>query len=1182
MDPRLPVFLSALLVIFGAHLANFQRQENLPDTSQLSTYASIIADGGGITPVSLFHASIFPSCSTNGFGFFRKSHLGQHTKKPISTFIQTMLVILMSGDVQMNPGPQAKYPCGICNKNVRVNQKAMECETCLAWFHNKCTGMNDVLYQVHMEHESYTWICYRCGMPNFTNSTLFGILSTSNSFDALSNLEEGSSINIDLNDSNTHFGSPKHTSSPTKVRPESKHKYNTTRGRKPMQRQLKLMNINFQSIRNKIPAFQALIEKEKPDVIFGTETWLDNSVYCNEILPSNYQFFRKDRNTTTIGGGVLLAIRDNLIAKDEPDLYSETCESVWASIHMKGSQAAFFGVFYRPESGNKKTNQQCILELDEILHKIPKSSHIWLAGDFNLPDINWEKNSFIAGGRYPAVSKQVLELVAELNLAQTVHIPTREESILDLVFTNTPSFVQDVYIVPGLGDHDIVTVDALLTPQRIKLPRRKVYLYKKGNFDEINKDIQNFADTLTDDVIQNSSVNDLWLSFKSLILTSMEKHIPSKLSKSGTQLPWVRRAHIRMIRQKQRMYNKAKKSNKSQDWTKFKKFRRTLDRDIRKSRSEFLHNVGESLESGDTKPFWRFIKNSRNNFSGVAALNTELGTATSATEKANALNDQFKSVFTNEDCSSIPTLPEGLPSMPPIEITVEGIEKLLKGLKVRKAPGPDGLTPTILKECASAIAPILTILYQKSVSTGELPMDWIQANVTPLYKKGNRSEPENYRPVSLTSIPCKLLEHVIYSNVMSHLEKYEYLNDKQHGFRSSRSCESQLALTVNDLAKILDDKGQVDIIIMDFSKAFDTVPHERLLAKISHAGIHGPLHTWIRNFLTRRSQQVVLEGATSYPTHVTSGVPQGTVLGPLLFLLYINDISDDITSEVRLFADDCIMYRRVKNKQDGVDLQRDIDRLCEWERRWQMKFNKAKCYAMHITHKKSQIETNYHMGDSVLQTVSNHTYLGVEINNKLSWSNHVLHVTSRANQILGLLRRTLYSCSPKVKNISYKALVRPRLEYCASVWDPHQKEYINKLEGVQRRAARFVSQNNKPRDSVTEMISHLKWEPLEHRRANQRLTFIYKSIHKLIAVDTEPYQTKPMREGISTRKHSSVSFIKPTINKDCYKYSLFPRTFAEWNCLPTQVRDAPTLGTFKNNLKSINMGTIIQKAHYKN
>ena len=184
--------------------------------------------------------------------------------------------------------------------------------------------------------------------------------------------------------------------------------------------------------------------------------------------------------------------------------------------------------------------------------------------------------------------------------------------------------------------------------------------------------------------------------------------------------------------------------------------------------------------------------------------------------------------------------------------------------------------------------------------------------------------------------------------------------------------------------------------------------------------------------------------------------------------------------------------------------------------------------------------------------------------------------------MLGLLRRNLYSCSPKVKEISYKTLVRPRLEYCATIWDPYQKEYIKQLEGVQRRAARFVLNRPEQRSSVSEMISYLKWEPLEHRRAASRLTFLYKSIHKLISVNTDSYQTGSSDKGVSTRIRSSISFKKIPASKECYKHSLYPRTFSEWNCLPAHVRNSPTLGTFKTNIQRLNMGEIIAKAHFQN
>ena len=220
----------------------------------------------------------------------------------------------------------------------------MECETCLVWYHNKCTGIEDDMYQVHIKHESYTWICYKCGIPNFTNSTLFlsQILSTSNSFDALSDIDPDLS-NVTVNTG--HFGSPKHASSPKKTQgPHGRNnlKPNSRSRPKLVQRSLKFLNINFQSIINKIPTFQVLLQKEKPDIIFGTETWLDSSVYSSEFLPSTYQIFRKDRNTTTVGGGVFLAVKNNLVAREESELSSK-CESIWASI-LKCCEISIFSL----------------------------------------------------------------------------------------------------------------------------------------------------------------------------------------------------------------------------------------------------------------------------------------------------------------------------------------------------------------------------------------------------------------------------------------------------------------------------------------------------------------------------------------------------------------------------------------------------------------------------------------------------------------------------------------------------------------------------------------------------------------------------------------------------------------------------------------------------------------------
>ena len=262
---------------------------------------------------------------------------------------------------------------------------------------------------------------------------------------------------------------------------------------------------------------------------------------------------------------------------------------------------------------------------------------------------------------------------------------------------------------------------------------------------------------------------------------------------------------------------------------------------------------------------------------------------------------------------------------------------------------------------------MLQKIYQKSVFSGILPQDWLNASVSPIFKKGDRSLPSNYRPVSLTCIACKQLEHIIHSNIMDHLDKYSLLCDRQHGFRSGRSCETQLAGLVNDFAEILDRRGRADICIMDFSKAFDMVPHQRLLAKIDHLGIRGNTKLWIESFLTSRQQKVIIDSQSSSSSPVISGVPQETVLGTLLFLSYINDLPDRESSDIRLFADDLILYRPINSPVDCDILQSDIDALCNWKETWQMKFSTSKCFIMHVTHQKNFPPHDYHMNNTILQ-----------------------------------------------------------------------------------------------------------------------------------------------------------------------------------------------------------------------
>ena len=261
--------------------------------------------------------------------------------------------------------------------------------------------------------------------------------------------------------------------------------------------------------------------------------------------------------------------------------------------------------------------------------------------------------------------------------------------------------------------------------------------------------------------------------------------------------------------------------------------------------------------------------------------------------------------------------------MEDIQVDEAGIRKLLQKTNPRKTTGPDSIPARILKDCATEVAPIITIIFNKSLQEGKVPEDWRHATVTAIYKKGIRHDAANFRPVSLTSLCCKLLEHVIVSKTVNNLERYNILDDCQHGFRAKRCCETQILTLCLELAASLDKKIQNDMIILDFTQAFDRVPHQRLLKSVHHYGIRGTTYRWKSSFLNSRTQKVLVEGQSLEKVPFVSGVLQGSVLGPVLFLIFINDLPEDINSRTRLFADDCILYRQISSKNDQQLLQED-------------------------------------------------------------------------------------------------------------------------------------------------------------------------------------------------------------------------------------------------------------------
>ena len=653
-------------------------------------------------------------------------------------------------------------------------------------------------------------------------------------------------------------------------------------------------------------------------------------------------------------------------------------------------------------------------------------------------------------------------------------------------------------------------------------------------------------------------------------MAATKKFIASKTSKPRDGLPWITPSLKKMMRRRDKMFQKHKTSNK------YKTLKRETQQGLRKTYWDYIEKVITPSDQNPinkaNKKFWTYIKHCKSNNSGISPLKENGILHSDPQKKADILNNQFKSVFTKDLDSATDNTPQSdFPILDDICITEPGVLKLLQNLDPTKASGPDNISPKILKELANEIAPSLTLIFKKSYDTGMVPADWRHATVAPIFKKGEKYVAANYRPVSLTCIASKIMEHIVTSQIMKHSNTHNILYPLQHGFRSRLSCETQLVEFVSDVTNNMQTGAQTDVIVMDFSKAFDKVSHLKLKEKLHRYGICGKTNNWISAFLANRSQAVVVEGEASQVASVDSGVPQGSVLCPSLFLFYINDIPENIQSTVRLFADDTIVYIALKPPSNAKTLQQDLEKLGEWEQKWKMEFHPDKCEVIPITRNRTPIINKYVLHNHTLNTTKNAKYLGVTITSDLNWNTHIDNITAKANRTLGFIRRNIRISSPTIKTLAYNSLVRPLLEYASPVWDPYTKLNIDKIEMVQRRAARFATNRYHNTSSVTNMLSTLQWRSLADRRVDARLCLMFKIVHGLVEIPHQKYLIPFTR---SSRIHHNLAFQIPHSKADYHLFSFFPRTIRVWNTLPLSFVNSPNIEIFKTKVQTLTHATI--------
>ena len=837
--------------------------------------------------------------------------------------------------------------------------------------------------------------------------------------------------------------------------------------------------------------------------------------------------------------------------------------STWCWVTPSKGKKILVGCIYRSTSSLGINNDK-LMKLIKLANDIAGENRLLILGDFNVPNIDWTNKVTLPRAR--KLDREFFETVSDNFLCQHVKKYTRfrgtERSVLDLTFTKEEEDVKNIEVILPLGrsDHGIV-IGELICKWKSKIVPKKTPVYFRGRYDVIADEIRN---TNWGGEYSNITVNETLAHYISKYNKMIKDNVPLSSPKDFNE-PWMNNRIMKLWKKKKWAWERIVERSSNGRWRVYKKYRDMLRKEIRKSRRLFEKKIASNARH-NKRGFFKYVNSRltvRPEITAMKAGGNKI--VEDDREIAETMVSYFSTVHTSYNGEEMPAmLPLTECKIEDINITAELVEKKLKNLDANKSCGPDGIHPYVLNKTAKEMSVPLAIIFQKSLDEGVCPDEWKCANVTPIHKKGDRTEPSNYRPVSLTSQICKVLESIIRDRITEHLKRNNLLNDAQHGFREGRSCLTNLLETLEQWTEILDEGDCIDVAYLDFRKAFDLVSHEHLIYKLSKYGIKGKILNWIKDFLNNRKQRVVIRGTTSSWESVTSGVPQGSVLGPILFLIFINDLPTELLSKLSLFADDSKLFSRIivnKNKlnpeviEGSRRLQEDLNKVVEWAIKWKMEFNVDKCKVMHLGYNNPR--GTYNMGDRELEATEGERDLGVFIDSKLEFGKHIRTIVGKANSMLGMIRVS-FACMNKTMFLNlYLALVRPLLEYCVQVWSPYKKKYIKLLEGVQRRATKLVPQIKDL--SYENRLKALGLTRLVDRRVRGDMIETYKIISGKENVERENFFQMATFRGRSHSRKVYRKYSRLNIRKHWFTQRVVPK----WNQLSSSEVEANKTSSFK-------------------
>lgn len=916
-------------------------------------------------------------------------------------------------------------------------------------------------------------------------------------------------------------------------------------------------------VRPNIVAITEVKSKNKSSGITLPELNIDGyTIYSNSLDEDGHR-------------GVLIYV-DNKLTVHPVELSHDFKEHIFITVTLCKGKQLLFGNIYRSPSSVTNNDDQLCEAVTSILGQ--KFEHVILVGDFNMPHVNWSSPRTEAKQPKTDFQGKFLELVSFNSLSQHVIKPTRQRGqdvarTLDLILTRDNMQIDLEYLGPlGMSDHSVLFFSAPVGPvkQHILEPR---FIYSKGDYNKLremaSQEWKSFptmdVDTISEQIWSNLKIS-IYRFIKECVPVSKPHSVP--VEKYGLQ-PFTS-AIGNEIKRKHRLWTRYMETKEPRSRANYNKQRNRVKQLSRQVLVQEQEKVAKMCKN-NPKKFWRYVSKSVKSTIGVGDLKLKLDDGTTKLlqddhSKAEALANFYSSMFTQElDEGPILEQRSVMSSMTELKITEMMVYKKLEALRVDKSPGDDKMHPRILYELRSELSGPLSRLFQVSLDTGELPQDWKSGVITALHKKGSRFDIGNYRPVSLTSVVSKVFESIIRDYVMEHLITNKLISNRQYGFCKGRSTLLQLLHVADRWTSLLEQGGQIDIIYTDLEKAFDKVPHRRLLNKLRAYGIDAKIISWIKAFLTGRKQRVRINGSYSEWKDVLSGVPQGSVLGPLLFIIYINDLPEICgqLANIYLFADDAKLCRYISDEYDQHQLQQALYSMQDWTDRWLLKLNIKKCKLISLGKKADQHNYCLKQGnlDVILESVSHINDLGIEVDEKLDFGLHIQNKVNKAFRILGVIRRSFRYLNKSAFILIYKSMVRSGLEYNVSVWAPHKESDIEELERVQRRATKMLSLCKNR--SYEERLRYLALPTLKYRRYRADMIQVYNILNGIYDKELAPHlELSSVRV---TRGHN----LKLETHRTKYnlrKYFFTNRAVNIWNSLSQNVVSAATIQTFKQRL----------------